>query len=491
MKPGAAVFPWRDRLLLVVLVVATAFAFNWQFIPHSNLAHLKNTNDVESIIAGYRLAQPLFPASLAWWHGPWIQVGIPAFRPISGYLYWFECHIGLTWGFIWVGWLGFALFVANCLLAANLAWRFTQSRLLAFFAAVLATAVRFYNPLQNDDWLKWFPAHQELLMNALMLGAVSCFAVWLENGRRRYIVGAWLLFVAGCLAKEHVYIFPLMALGLALAYRQCRTVATGRAALHCALMIVALIGLWQYRKQVITNPRNPTIVAGQLVQKPLLFMYTVFGRRVINAEMMTKTHEKTTSGNPVPPRRQPGFWEMMATSDAWFAGLNVLFFTVGGLMLRMRTWRFNGKAWLLWSERPYLWVLAALLVTWLYLLAVGHPVTEVIWLYLEKPLEQPNWRDTIYMQAILYNTYLLWKYRKVEPTLAIWLLWGLSYAPVIDFSGWHYTLPAWFVRCAYYALQGRLIWIDLGMPGRKWLLPEAGPPRLREAGELGGRNTLG
>jgi len=37
------------------------------------------------------------------------------------------------------------------------------------------------------------------------------FHRWLTGGRKRDLAATWCLFLLGCLSKEFVYIFPLMA----------------------------------------------------------------------------------------------------------------------------------------------------------------------------------------------------------------------------------------------------------------------------------------
>ena len=53
-----------------------------------------------------------------------------------------------------------------------------------------------------SDWLKWFPGHQELYMNAFLLGAVLCFDVARVDGKPKYFVYSWCWFVLGCFANS-------------------------------------------------------------------------------------------------------------------------------------------------------------------------------------------------------------------------------------------------------------------------------------------------
>jgi len=382
---------------------------------------------------GYYQAPHLWADGLKWWHGTWIQVGIPAFRPLSSYLFWIECWIGLHWGFLWSGWLGFWLFVLNCLLVATLAWRLTQSRLCAVLAAVMATWVRFINVGQQDYWLIWFPVHQELFMHALMIGALLCFDIWYERAERRYLIWSWLLFLAGCLAKEHVYIFPLFALTVVITRRHIAHVQWQTATTQAVAMLCAVLLLWQYRAAIIADPRNPSLKPIQFVHKPLLFMYSSAGRYLIT-----------------------GQW--------WFPVLLLLIFALSGTLIKLHHLEPHQNTAIKWLNKLYISFPLALLTIALYLMIVGWSLTDAFWFIFDQPVKQAHGRDAIDMLVNLYAIFLLWKYRKTESTAAVWLFLFLSYAPVLDFIGWHYTLPASLIRSVYWAYFLKLVWLDFGRP---------------------------
>ncbi|PIU89084.1 MAG: hypothetical protein COS65_29270 [Armatimonadetes bacterium CG06_land_8_20_14_3_00_66_21] len=221
---------------------------------------------------------------LKWWHGAWIQYGIPTFRPLSSYLYWTECWVGFHWGFLWPALFGFCLFVGNCLLASALALRLTKLPVCAVLAGVLAAHVRFHNVGQPDFWLAWFPVHQELLMNGLMLGALVCFDVWFERAETKYLGWSWVLFVVGCLVKEQVYVFPAFAGAVVLCRRRNAKVTLRDGLLQAGGMLLLTCAFFAYRAAIIEHVRNPSLKPIQFVSKPLTFLFPTFGRYLLTRE---------------------------------------------------------------------------------------------------------------------------------------------------------------------------------------------------------------
>ena len=63
------------------------------------------------------------------------------------------------------------------------------------------------------------------------------------------------------------------------------------------------------------------------------------------------------------------------------------------------------------------------------------------------------------MVFTLYAYWLLWRYRKQEPTAMVVVLLALSYLPVLPWRDWHYMLTGWFIRCAlFWPMIARLMW---------------------------------
>lgn len=423
----------REKLALLCLVTVLALLWNWQFLMWGDLHSVLQRNDILPILAGYYRTPNLLVDGLRWWHGTWIQGGIYAYRPLSAYLYWIECWIGLHWGFVWSGWLGFALFVVNCMLCGALAWRLTTSRICAVIAAVIATRIRFFNAGQQDLWLIWFPGHQELLMHALLLGALLSFDIWQEHAETKYLGASWLLFAAGCMAKEHVYIFPLFALVIVLARRRLAQVKWQYGLAQCLLLLLSVLLLWLYRASIIAHPRNPHPIPVQFVRKSLLFMYTSAARYLITGQFS-------------------------------FPGLVLLLFILAGLAIKLRHYGFSSNEKFTWLAKPSVGLPVALLIVLIYFNLVRWPVMEAFWFLFDQPFSHAVPRDALDMWIYCYSIWLLWKYRKTESTAASWCFLFFSYLPVMTYIGWHYTLPGSFIRSVYWAYFLKLVWLDLGRP---------------------------
>lgn len=416
----------REKILITLSALFLAFALNHAFLQWVSLTKVLAMNDVPAILSGYRQTPNLFVDGLRWWNGTWIQQGIHAYRPLASYLYWIESFIGLRFGFAWVGVIGVLLLAANALLAGVLAWRLTRWKPAVWLAMLLGVSLRFWNwsGATPDYWLAWYPVHQELLMNALLLGGIICFECWQESAAREYLCGAWACFVLGALTKEHVYIFPVFALALAL-WKQNPRVERKWALLHAALMGVGVLALWFYRAAIIVDPRNPTLKRIHLIRKPWLF-------------------------GAFP------FYLFVLTGQFWFPGLALLIFSIGGVLLRVR------RSTLL--ARPYAAVFVifgVLAIIALYCEITYVSTAEVFWYLFEDANGFIRLRQLVVLCACWYGFWLLWKYRKTEPTLLAFALLAISYLPVITYLGWHYTVASWFVRCAYWAVVFKCAWLDI------------------------------
>jgi len=379
---------------------------------------------------GYRLVPNLLTDSGGWWHGAWIQADIHAFRPLSAYLFWLETWLGLKAGFFWVGCLGVLLLLVNSWLAAALTWRFTQSRPATYLAAVLAVALRFHNWSGGTPayWLVWYPIHQELLMNALMMGAAVSLDVWVEKAQPKYLASAWICFVVGFLTKEHVYIFPAMAFFIAVRRREVTAVGTKRALVQVAMMFLVVAITWVYRAAVVVNPRNPEMRWVYFYKKPWLYLFFPY-------------------------------YPFMLTGQFWFAGLALLLFSSVGAIIR-----WNRSVWRTWLHKPLMPV--AVFLVWsgvvaLYCQLAYGSFFEMVWYLFDTANQMIRFQQLLMMLSVLYSLWLVWKYRLKYPTAVAFFLLALSYTPVISYLGWHYTVPAWFMRSAYWAIVGQLAWIDL------------------------------
>ena len=419
-----------EKLAVVALVAALALRWNGNFAAFCTLPRILEMNDVAGILAGYRATPHLLSDGLQWWHGSMMQVGIPAFRPLTSYLYWIQTWVGLHWGFTWVAWFGYGMLVITCLLSVALAWRLTGSRLCALLAAVLAPAISYFN-YQPSYWLAWYPMHYDIIMSALLMGALLCFDLWHERAETRYLVWSWVLFVAGCLTKEHVYIFPVFALAVVAFRRSNSTVARQSALLQAGLMLMVAVALCYYRSVVIVDPRTPTLKAVHLIKKPFLYLYFPFYKPVLS-----------------------GLY--------WFPGLALLLFLLGGALIRLR--RSERAEWL---QKPFAAVGIAFVtgaIVCIYLMLTAPSLPEAFWYLFEPDMQLKAVGELLAMIFTLYTIHLLWKYRNQEPTLATWSFFVLPYVPVVSYLGWHYTIMGWFLRCVYWPVVAKLVWIDLGRP---------------------------
>lgn len=425
------------KLMWLLFIAAVAFAFNWPFVMVTSNAQVMKMNDVQSILSGYRAAPHLWHDGLAWWHGTWIQQGIVAYRPLSAYVYWVDCWIGETQGWFWVGWVGYALFVAALVPAAWLAWRWTDSAVLTAFAVVLAATGRFVSPGQETHWLVWFPIHQELLVIGVFLLTLCCFDCWLQSGQKKALVFTWLALVVGCFSKEYQYIFPVVAFALAVAHPN-RRVSLKAACLATGLMLAFVVAFACYRASILTAARNPTLQFSQLYRKPLIFCYPEIARDQL-------------------------------TGLAYLPCLALFWFVLAGSWLKARRrWkerparsaRWNFQAVVFNSLGGPLALFAVLTV--LYFMAWQLPVVETLWVFFLGQVGQQRRYDLALGMFDFYSVWLGWKYRGTHILLAAWLCWVLSYGPVLDYIGWHYTLGPLFLRSVYYAVLAQVVLHDTG-----------------------------
>lgn len=441
------------------MIIIGAFVFNRGFLTYDySMESMLKMNDVGSILTGYHEVPNLLVDGIKWWHGEWIQDGIPAFRPVSSYLYWCESHLGLTYGFWWVSWIGLLLLGANCILSAVLAWQFTGSKVLALGAGILATTVRFHNPGHPDIWLAWYPVHQDLMMNALMLGAIASFYQWFQTAEKKWLPMCWVLYVLGILAKEHVYIFPLLAGVIVLLgwYRKSGKVPLKTAFAQVAMMLGFVIALSLYRAAVIEHPRNPSLKWNQFIYKPVIFLFPHFSGYLFQRILLENGKHQ----------------DIFMSKDSWMPGLSlILFLGISGAVIFRKKY---GNYW--WTSLPVMSGVIFLLVT--VFLGIFGPVVDTpgaintpdqkiltaVMTIIDHPFAKEGLRNTIWMTATFYFLLLLWKYRKQEPSLECFALLYLAHLPVLDYIGWHYTTPAWFVWSVYWMVVWKLVWLNIKAP---------------------------
>ncbi len=388
------------------------------------------STDEYFLIRGYQKHPNLWQDGLAWWHGTWIHQYTRFFRPLASYLHWMQCHVGLRWGFAWLAGMGLLLFYVGCLLAAALAWRITRSKPFTLLGALLIPFSWFFNPGQPKHWMAWFPFHPDLIVGALLLGAVLCFDLWIERGRPRLLLGSWLLFALACGFKEHAYIFPAMA--LALAALRAGKVPKTKALLQAGAMSAATLLLLVYRKAVVPEAFTPPLDPVAYLVRPLAYVYPLLNKPI-----------------------RYGMFDTFS--------LAVLLFVQGWAWLRLRR-TGPGRRWV---ERPFTPVVNFFFLAGMAALSAG--ATGSLILFADPLIAAGLLGELAQYGFTFYCMTLFAKYRKERPTALSWALLWLTYVPIIFTTGWYYTTIGWLFRAQYWALAAQLIWRDLKphLPGQR------------------------
>ncbi len=440
-------FPWRPLALALALALwalALILLLNRNFLTLSTLEGQMGANDVSAIVEGFRRTPHFWSDFWVWWRGPWIQSNVQVFRPLSSMMLWWECLVGLRYGFIYVAWWGVFLLCVACALTMAIAWRLTKSWLCVGVAATLVPLLRLWNWQGTTpvSWLAWMPVHHDLLMIIGLLAAFWQFSWWLENGRRRHLIGCWLAFIAGALSKEYVYIFPLIALIWGLGARS-DAVARARMLRVVASMGAFAVALFLYRYAVLPQPYNPPLMRWvHLKKRPFLYWFGPFYSFILT-----------------------GLWWAVAQS------LSVL----AVLSLWLRAWKNKARVWPTYPTFAAILLSLAvpLLVTW----PLGMSPQEDVWYFLEAR-GPDRFVQSFGMIGTAWALWLVRKYRKQEPGAAALLILMAIYLPVFTYLGWHYTLTGAFVRAAiWWPLVAHLAARDLA----GWLpspAPTAAAPEL-------------
>lgn len=234
-------------------IAAIALVVNGQFIWAR--PDMTTMPDHGSILAGYNQVHS-FSDTLKWWHGAWIHGQFPSLRPLSSYLYWFQCYLGTNYGWVWASWVAFALFVACCLLLSAVAWKITQNYWLSLAAGIGFAGVKYLLPGLNTSMplMSWYPVADNLASLFFALGAVLAWLQWKESGNRWVLVATYGLFVCSALSKEWGYILPLILAALII---PTGNVPARRLLLHGASMLCVSVLLFALRTATITNGHRP------------------------------------------------------------------------------------------------------------------------------------------------------------------------------------------------------------------------------------------
>ncbi len=409
--------PWRPWLL-AVWMLALILIFNTNFGVLNTTAGQMKANDVADIVDGFHQMPHFWSDFGRWWHGPWIESGVQVFRPISSMMLWWECAIGLSYGFTYIAWWGVFLFAVASGLSVCIAWRITKSWISSGVAATLLPLLRFWNwaGTTPDSWAAWMPVHHDLLMIIGLLAAFLAFDWWLETGDRRALIGCWAAFIVGTLSKEYVYIFPLIALlwGLGVSAIEREKTITHAQILRVVGSIFAFtVALFVYRWAVLPAPYNPPPLRWiHIIRRPLLYWF-----------------------GPFYPYVLPGIW--------WFVAQAITMLILVGVWLR--AWKHKARVW------PTLPTFAAILATIILPFLVGWPLgnspAEAFW-YFADISGTARIGQLLAMILTAWTLWLVFKYRRQSPSVAALLILMAIYLPVFTYLGWHYTLTGAFIRGA-------------------------------------------
>jgi hypothetical protein len=399
--------------------------WNWRFVLPQAQNRLLRETDVPSLVKGFYDTPHLWPDSLRWWHGTWQYPGAPRFRPVSAYLYWYECWIGLRYGWLWTGLVNFALFVACCLITTKIAHRFTGSLWAALVAGGLAAAVHYFNS-GVADWLIWFPNAYNLLTASLWLGALLTFDRWHEGSagdrRARWLLATWALFLGACLSLESAWMFPAMALLIAVLRPTSRP--RWQSLLQGTLMCGAVGFLMWYRAHVIPGSALPNSNSTNFGS---IFFYT----------------------HPLVTTIVSGDWPVL--------GLCALIGLLSIGQIRQRVLRGMRRV-----AGPVVWIGVAAIAAALLFLLYAPAIYFIYRLFYELPAIAVT---ILYVLSLPLGVFLLWRYgRQLGRTWLVALcLPPLAFLPTLPYmhAHWHYTFTPWFFLCIFYGTMAHLLELHL------------------------------
>lgn len=245
-----------------------------------------------------------------------------------------------------------------------------------------------------------------------MLAAFWMFCWWLESGQKRHLLGCWLALVLGALSKEYVYIFPLVALIWGLG-TPAQSVSRAQMLRAFGWMGAFVVALFIYRHAVLPDPYNPPPLKWvHFKKRPFLYWFAPFYSFVLT-----------------------GMW--------WAVAQAVTILAVLGVWLR--AWKNKTRIWPTFPT--FAAILLSLALPFLAVWPLEMSPLENLWYFLD------GWGADRLLQSLgmmltAWALWLVWKYRREEPTLAALGILMAIYLPVFTYLGWHYTLTGAFVRGA-------------------------------------------
>lgn len=403
------------KTVIFLEIALFVFLLNIHPINFSKIQPAPKMNDVPSILIGYHKTPNLLTNGLTWWHGPWIEEGVQAYRPVSSYLLWIESNILENYGSIPIIAIGGLLLLLICLLSSVIAWQITKSYWCGALGGTLAAyVVRFDNNGIANEWLAWYPVHHDLMAIAFALAATWAFLKWLESENKKYIIPCWTFFILGLFSKEYLYIFPVMALAMALGYRS--TFANKKhIATHVGLMSCCVLIFYVFRQMVLPKPYMPNALTEHMViTHSLLFWF----------------HD---------------LYLYLPSKIFWIPLLALTIFVSAGMIVKT-------------PNREI--ILIAIIVPFIFL----HFTTGILnsfWYFFDFPTGIDHLNYFFQIIFTFYTFWLVFKYRKTHPGIMAYVLMMLAYIPTFAYLGWHYGLAGWFFRSAiFWPVMIKLVWDD-------------------------------
>jgi len=266
VRPTAPAEKWQLGLALaVVLCVALVPTARPIFDPAVQALYRENP-DSKTIARQAAEATPSTVAS--WWHGDWIESDsmYHYYRPLSSMLLWLEY---VAFGFDFQKYCLVSWFLHALACVALFFWvrRLLGSGASALIFAVLAVAL-FSVPSETADagphWgnrgiargvMPWFPAQTDIASLSASLTALILLDLYLQRGRRGWLIGSLGLYLTALGFKETPLCLPLVTACLVLYRRPTRRVALLALGLQL-LVALAFFGLRELFVPYATGPRD-------------------------------------------------------------------------------------------------------------------------------------------------------------------------------------------------------------------------------------------
>jgi len=111
----------------------------------------------------------------------------------------------------------------------------------------------------------------------------------------------------------------------------------------------------------------------------------------------------------------------------------------------LRAWKNKTRVWQTWPT--FAAILATLALPFLVIWPLGMSPLDNFWYFVDFSAIQHLYQS-LSMMLTAWVVWLVWKYRRQEPTLAALVILMAIYLPIFTYLGWHYTLTGAFIRGA-------------------------------------------